>query len=298
MNITALRRIWFSISAGMLLLSIGVIGVFGLNLGLDFTGGARWDLQFENEVSLSGLNNFFKDRVELTQEVTIQPSTDNTYLITIEDLPDDSIQAIKNDLSATVGAYEQTSFRKVDATIGQSFKQKSLYAIATALIGIILFVAFAFRRIPVAVNPWRFGGVAIAALLHDIIIVLGLFVLLGALYDVELDLAFITALLATLGFSVNDTIVILDRVRENIRLQKATETFTDTVEKSVQQTLWRSLNTSISTLLPLLALLFLGADSIFFFVLALSLGIIIGTYSSIFIAAPLLAEWKLWADKK
>lgn len=298
MNITALRRIWFSISAAALLVSLTVIGVFGLNLGLDFTGGARWDLQFEEEVSMSELNNFFLDRSELTQEVTIQPSTDNTYLITIEDLPDDSIQTIRNDLTAQIGAYEQTSFRKVDATIGQSFKQKSLYAIATALIGIILFVAFAFRKIPAAVNPWRFGGVAIAALFHDILIVLGIFVVLGALLDVELDLPFITALLATLGFSVNDTIVILDRVRENIRLQKASENFEDTVEKSVQQTLWRSLNTSVSTLLPLLALLYFGAESIFFFVLALTIGIVIGTYSSIFLAAPLLVEWKYWADKK
>jgi preprotein translocase subunit SecF len=128
--------------------------------------------------------------------------------------------------------------------------------------------------------------------------VLGIFVLLGALYDVELDLPFITALLATLGFSVNDTIVVLDRVRENIRLQKSNETFEDTVEKSVQQTLFRSLNTSVSTLLPLFALLYFGAESIFFFVLALTVGIMIGTYSSIFLAAPLLVEWKNFADKK
>ena len=298
MNITALRRIWFSISAALLLISITIVGVFGLNLGLDFTGGARWDLQFEQETSTEALNTFFATRTELTQEVSIQASTDNTYLITIEDLPDASIQAIREDLTTSVGAYEQTSFRKVDATIGQSFKQKSIYAIAAALIGIILFVAFAFRKIPEAVNPWRFGGVAIAALLHDIIIVLGIFVLLGALYDVELDLPFITALLATLGFSVNDTIVVLDRVRENIRLQKSNETFEDTVEKSVQQTLFRSLNTSVSTLLPLFALLYFGAESIFFFVLALTVGIMIGTYSSIFLAAPLLVEWKNFADKK
>ena len=298
MNITALRRIWFSISASFILASLAIVAVFGLNLGLDFTGGARWDLQFEEKTTSAELESFFAARSELSQEVTIQTSTDNTFLITIEDLPDASIQTIKNELSSQIGAYEQTSFRKVDATIGASFKQKSLYAIATALIGIILFVAFAFRKIPEAVNPWRFGGVAIAALLHDIIIVLGIFVLLGAMFDVELDLPFITALLATLGFSVNDTIVILDRVRENIRLQKATETFEDTVEKSVQQALWRSLNTSVSTLLPLVALLYFGAESIFFFVLALTVGILIGTYSSIFLAAPMLVEWKYWADKK
>jgi len=298
MNITSLRRLWFSISAALVLASLAVVGVFGLNLGLDFTGGARWDVQFEEPTTAAELNSFFANRPELSQEVAIQASTDNTYLITIEDLPDAEIQTIGTALAAEVGAYEQTSYRKVDSAIGQSFKQKSLYAIATALIGIILFVAFAFRKIPAAINPWRFGGVAIMALLHDIIIVLGIFVLLGALLDVELDLPFITALLATLGFSVNDTIVVLDRVRENIRLQKANETFEDTVEKSVQQTLWRSLNTSVSTLLPLIALFIFGAESISFFVLALIVGILIGTYSSIFLAAPMLVEWKLWADKK
>lgn len=298
MNITKLRKIWFSFSATLLLGAMVVIGLFGLNLGLDFTGGARWDLQFEEMVSQSQVEQFFATRSELSQAVAVQASSDNTYLITIEDLPDAQIQAVSEALKTEVGAFAQTSYRKVDATIGQSFKKKSLYAIATALVGIILFIAFVFRRIPEAINPWRFGGVAIAALIHDILIVLGIFVLLGAMLDIELDLSFITALLATLGFSVNDTIVILDRVRENIRLQKVNETFEDTVEKSIQQTLWRSLNTSVSTLLPLLALLYWGADAIFFFVLALTLGIVIGTYSSIFLAAPLLVEWKAWADKR
>ncbi len=298
MNITALRRIWFSISATLVVISIIIVGMFGLNLGLDFTGGARWDLKFSEPTTMQALDTFFADREELTQEVNIQASTDNTYLITIEDLPDTSIQSLSAALENQIGTFEQTSYRKVDANIGQSFKQKSILAIVAALTGIILFVAFAFRKIPAAINPWRFGGVAIIALLHDIIIVLGLFVLMGYLFDVELDLAFITALLATLGFSVNDTIVILDRVRENIRTQKAGESFEDTVEKSIQQTLWRSLNTSVSTLLPLLALLYFGAESIFFFVLALTVGIVIGTYSSIFLAAPMLVEWKKIADKQ
>ena len=209
-----------------------------------------------------------------------------------------SIQAISAGLGASVGTFEEISYRKVDSAVGASFKTKAFYAILAALVGIIFFVAWAFRKVPAVINPWRFGGVAIAALFHDILIILGIFVWLGATRDIELDLSFITALLATLGFSVNDTIVILDRVRENIRLQKAHETFEDTVENSVQQTLMRSINTSISTLLPLCALLIFGADSIFYFVLALTLGIVVGTYSSIFLAAPLLVSWKKWGDRK
>ena len=299
MNITAQRKYWFTLSAVVVTISLALTLILGLKLGLDFTGGARWDITFqENNVSNEQLLEFFNARPELTQEVQLQRANEDQILVTLEDLEDSQLQAIKTDLTAELGTYNETSYRKVDATIGQSFKTKSLYAILTALAGIIMFVAFAFRKIPSAVNPWRFGGVAIIALFHDILIVLGVFVILGAIFQTELDLPFITALLATLGFSVNDTIVILDRVRENIRLQKAHETFEDTVEKSVQQTLARSINTSVSTLLPLLGLLFLGAEAIFFFVLALTIGIAIGTYSSIFLAAPMLVTWKNWVDAR
>ena len=299
MNITKNRQTWFTISIGLVAASILAILFLGFRLGLDFIGGARWDLTFDEPTTKTEVSTFFDQQSVLTKDVQIQTTGDeNRYLITIQDLDDKSIQAIKADMTSQVGAYEEAAYRKVDATIGQSFKKKAFYAIIAALIGIILFVAFAFRKIPESINPWRFGGVAILALFHDIIIVTGIFVLLGFFFQVELDLPFITALLATLGFSVNDTIVILDRVRENIRLQKASETFEDTIEKSVQQTLMRSLNTSVSTLLPLIALLLFGAESIFFFVLALTIGILIGTYSSIFLAAPMLVTWREMAGEK
>ncbi len=300
MNVTKLRKLWFTISAGMIGISIVLVLIFGLNLGLDFTGGARWDLKFNEEVAVDSeqLKTFFNSQKILTKEPQIQKSGAGNYLITIEDLSDEQIQGISANLKNEIGDFEAESYRKVDANIGASFKRKSVWAILAALTGIILFVAFAFRKIPESINPWRFGAVAIIALFHDILIVLGIFTVLGFVAGVELDLPFITALLATLGFSVNDTIVILDRVRENIRHQKATETFEDTVEKSVQQTIMRSINTSISTLLPLVALLFFGANSIFFFVLALTIGILIGTYSSIFLAAPMLVTWKEFVDSR
>ncbi len=299
MNITKLRTLWFTFSGSLVLMSLVLVGMLGLNLGLDFTGGARWDITFSEEgVTRDKLENFFKARPELKKEVMIQASDDNTYLITIEDLTDTQIQAIAKDVKAKIGDFTEKSYRKVDSNIGQSFKYKALWAIAIALIGMICFVAFAFRKVPAAINPWRFGGVAIIALIHDIVIVLGIFTVLSFVYGTELDLSFVTALLATLGFSINDTIVILDRVRENIRLQKAHETFEDTVEKSIQQTLRRSLFTSVSTLLPLIGLLFWGASSIFYFMLALTLGIMVGTYSSIFIAAPALVAWKNWSDSR
>jgi len=312
MNITKLRKIWFTISSTLVLISIFSILIFGFNFGLDFTGGARWQISFYNEKNLADentekdikninktdLEKFFSSQKILTQQPQIQSAEKNSFLITIQDLPDKDIQGISKKLKKEIGEFNEISYQKVDSQIGTSFKKKAIQAIIVALAGIIIFVAFSFRKIPKVINPWRFGTVAIIALFHDILIVLGIFVFLGYFTNLELDLSFITALLATLGFSVNDTIVILDRVRENIRYQKASETFEHTIENSIKQTLFRSINTSISTFLPLLALLFFGADTIFYFVLALTIGILIGTYSSIFLAAPLLVSWKNWADNK
>jgi preprotein translocase subunit SecF len=298
MNITKFRTIWFTFSGVLMLLCIGAVLLFGFKLGLDFTGGARWTVDFhENPLERERVKTFFKTQEELTQAPQIQMTEAGHFLITIEDMSDEKLETISQKMYEDVGEFDEISYRKVNSTIGQSFKKKAVYAIIIALVGIILFVAFAFRKIPKAINPWRFGSVAIIALFHDILVILGVFVTLGYISGVELDLPFITALLATLGFSVNDTIVILDRVRENIRLQKASETFENTVEKSIQQTIFRSINTSVSTLFPLLALLFWGAESIFYFVLALVIGIGIGTYSSIFLAAPLLVTWKKWSEK-
>lgn len=297
MNITAARKIWFSISGALVITSIAITLFFGLNLGLDYTGGIRWHVGFEDAHTPAEIMEVLNQQ-GLTQNPQIQRSENNEFLITLQDLSDEQFDAIKESVNQNIGTITEISFRKIDSSIGASFKRKALLALAFALGGIILFVAWAFRKIPASISPWRFGAVSIIALLHDIIIVLGVFTILGFVLDVELDLTFITALLATLGFSVNDTIVILDRVRENIRKQKTQETFEDTVEKSIQETLIRSLGTSFSTLIPLLALLFLGAESIFYFILALAIGITVGTYSSIFLAAPMLVTLKDWADKK
>ena len=299
MNITRLRKVWFTISGALVAASIAVVIIFGFNLGLDFLGGLRWTIAFQTEqpVQKTDLGKFFAEQKSLTKDVQIQTTETGEFLITLEVIKDEKFQEISKNLQSELGSFEEISFRRVDPSLGASFKQKAFYAIIASLVGIVLFVAYAFRKIPKAISPWRFGTVAIIALFHDVLIILGIFVVLGALVDIELDLQFITALLATLGFSVNDTIVILDRVRENIRLQKSHETFADTIEKSIQQTLYRSINTSVSTLLPLLALLFLGANAIFYFILALTIGIFVGTYSSIFLAAPLLVTWKNWVDR-
>ncbi|MCF7812774.1 protein translocase subunit SecF [Candidatus Gracilibacteria bacterium] len=298
-HFTRSRNIWFTFSGILVAASIAAIAIFGFQLGLDFTGGARWEVDFmEKPLPRERVENFFQDLEDISQKPQIKTTAEQHYLITIEDMSDEKLQTISDKMYEQVGEFEEISYRKVDSSVGESFQKKAIYAIVVALIGIVIFVAFAFRKIPKAINPWRFGAVAIVALFHDVLFIVGVFVTLGYFTGLELDLAFITALLATLGFSVNDTIVILDRVRENIRLQKASETFEDSVEKSIEQTLARSINTSASTLFPLLALLIWGADAIFYFVLALTIGIAIGTYSSIFLAAPMLVSLKEWSDRR
>lgn len=297
MNITKNRRLWFTISGVAVAASLLLSLLLGFRLGLDFTGGVRWHVEMNEPTEKSVTENYLGEQATLTKAASVQETDNNGFLITLQDLPDNEIQKIKDGFAASVGEFEEISYRKVDSSIGQSFQRKSAMAVLVALIGIVIFVWLAFQKVPKSVNPWRFGFVAIAALFHDIIILLGVFAVLSKVMNFELDLQFITALLATLGFSVNDTIVILDRVRENIGKQKSGENFEDTVEKSIRQTLVRSINTSISTLLPLLALLIWGSSSLFTFVLALIIGILVGTYSSIFLAAPLLAEWKIRGDK-
>ncbi len=295
-NITAHRKLWLTFSGIVVAIAIALTAVFGMNLGLDFLGGIRWTVQFDQPVQQKNLAEFFANE-KLNKQVQIQKADGNKYLITLESMPDSKLDQIKSNLKETIGDYKEISFRRVDSSIGAHFKTKAIYAIFFALAGIIIFVAIEFRKVPKSVNPWRFGAVAILALIHDILVIVGVFVVLGYFVDIELDLQFITALLATLGFSVNDTIVILDRVRENINRQKASETFEDVVEKSIQQTLRRSVATSVSTLLPLIGLLVFGSHAIFYFILALTVGIIAGTYSSIFIAAPALVSWKNLSDK-
>ena len=299
-NITRHRKIWLSLSGGLIALSLAMVWIFGFNLGLDFLGGLRLNIHFtgENSVSSEQVIDFLQTKEVLEKEAIVQSSGENNFLITLEEINETQFETLSSELEQNVGSFEVVSFRRVSNSIGQHFQNEAFLAIGLALFAIIVFVAIAFRKIPKTINPWRFGGSAIIALFHDVLVIVGIFAVLGYIADVELDLQFITALLATLGFSVNDTIVILDRVRENLNKQKSKESFEDVVEKSVQQTLRRSINTSLSTLFPLVFLLVFGADSIFYFMLALTIGIVIGTYSSIFIAAPLIVSWKNLVDHR
>jgi len=192
---------------------------------------------------------------------------------------------------------KENSFETVGPSIGQETKANALKAVLIASVAITLYIAFAFRKVSHPVSSWKYGVSAIIALLHDVLVVVGVFSILGVLFGIEIDSLFITALLTVMGFSVHDTIVVFDRIRENLKKSYNLK-FEEIVNNSLLETMNRSLNTSLTVVIVLFSLLLFGGESIRWFIIALLLGIISGTYSSIFNASPLLIVWYEWERKK
>ena len=195
--------------------------------------------------------------------------------------------------------FSEKRFDAIGPTIGQELKRKSIYAIIFVLVLIVLYIAWAFRKVSKPIASWKYGVVAVTALFHDVLIPTGLFSVLGKFAGAEVDTLFVTALLTILGFSVHDTIVVFDRVRENLRnsLGRGVD-FSAIVEQSIKETIVRSINTSLTVILSLLAVFLFGGESIRYFTLTLIIGVVIGTYSSIFIASPLLVTWQLFSNRQ
>ncbi|MBT3705147.1 protein translocase subunit SecF [Candidatus Peregrinibacteria bacterium] len=236
------------------------------------------------------------------KNIQIVPSGDNSFIIKTKYLESETHDTIIEKLGIKLGSLTEPRFTTVGPTIGSTLKQKAIFAIFATILIIILYVAFAFRKIPKAVSPWRFGVSAIIALVHDVIIVTGFFIILSTIINIEIDALFITALLTILGYSVNDTIVVFDRVRENLKTAGRDEPLEDIADRALNQTLGRSLNTSVTSLITVIALFigsfYGGAEAIRYFLLALIAGMAIGTYSSIFVASSGLVIWTKWAAKK
>jgi len=283
------------ISAIVILIGVGAMvsnkvryGQF-LQLGIDFTGGTLMELKFDEAGTdqLQALRDTIDGAVANTvSQITV--TDQDTYIVHGKDLSEEQYDAVKASITEQLGAFEEIRFTTIGPKVGETLKRKSMTALSIALIAIVLYIAYAFRRVPKRISPWRFGVCAIVALVHDVLITLGVFALMGF----EVDAFLITALLTIMGFSVHDTIVVFDRIRENLKQQGRDDTFGDIVDLSLNQTLSRSINTSVSTLFTLVALFFLGAESLRIFIFAMIIGIIAGTYSSIFIASPVLTIWQ------
>lgn len=325
LQIIKARKKLYSLSG--IVIAISLIGwpIFGMKLGLDFTGGTLMELKFEQEVNADQVKTALVESQEALMagntptdeensssegEVISDPAEpvdleksqvvpgENGFIIKTPHISNTQHDTLIVQLKEKLGAFEENRFATVGPTVGQSLQQKAIIAVLLAVGMIILYVAFAFRRVPRSIGKWRFGLSAITALVHDLAIMIGVYIYLGVTMGVEIDALFITAMLTVLGFSVHDTIVVFDRIRERLKYQKRDETFAEVANTALNETMSRSLNTSISTLIVLLMLALFGAESIRYFVIALLVGIISGTYSSIFIATPLLVDWQERAYKK
>lgn len=290
------RKIWYIISAIIIIPGIVIIAMGGLKLGIDFSGGSLVRVDFnEQRPTVKQIDEAFAELDVGT--VKVQPLGESEVTIRLKNINNDKYQEILKFLNEKFGSVEEKSFESIGPTIGEELRKKAIIAVILVLVFIILYISFAFRKMSGGnVKSWVYGLGALVALFHDILIVVGFFAFLGKFWNIEIDILFITALLTILGFSVHDTIVVYDRVRERSKTNY-NETFEEIVNESVNQTLIRSVNTSLTTLLVLLALYLFGGESIKFFILALIVGIVAGTYSSIFIASPFLITWKKIIEK-
>lgn len=320
------RKIGFTFSSVLVLFSIFILFNYGLKPGIDFTGGSLLEVKYTNDRpsineiqdQLSGLG---------IGAVQVQPSDETGVLLRMRFLSEQEHQSVLSALRSGVGAVEEVKnnpgvvvesdnkdfavdigintkntesnspkvleerFETIGPTVSANLRKRSFSAAIAVVLIIILYISYTFRKVSKPVKSWKYGVAAVVALLHDVLIPIAVFSLLGHFMGVEVDIPFVVALLTILGYSVNDTIIVFDRIRENLII-RGSDNFDETVNLGINQTISRSINTSFTTLLVLFALFFFGGSSVHYFALTLIIGIISGAYSSIFIASPLLVYWE------
>lgn len=287
------RNIFFALIGALSLASIILLSVFGLNLGTDFTGGALIEMRYASERPL---------QIELSDALTAagleNPSvraSENGFIIRSAPLSEDARAALPTVIEKTGGTIERLT--DVGPSLGKELRTKAFYALSLVVLCIVLYVAFAFRKVSEPVSSWVYGLITIVTLIHDVLVPVGAFALFGYLWGAQVDTLFVTAVLTILGYSVHDTIVVFDRTRENLRINaeaRKKEDFETVAGRAIEQTFVRSVNTSLSTLLALGALFVFGPEATRDFALTLIIGVVAGTYSSIALATPLLVAVAKW----
>ena len=289
------KKIFLTVTALIAIASIVSLFVFGLNFSIDFTGGSVLEVSYTEAPAIQDIESVIGEHIGDTY--VVRPTGENGFSIRTAFLSDEARQEISSSLATKGQGFSEEKISSIGPVIGNELKNKAFVAVGIVIVVIILFVAFAFRKVSEPISAWWYGLIAIVALIHDVLIPIGIF----SIFHFDIDILFVTALLAILGYSVNDTIVVFDRIRENLESNKELhikESFADTVGKSLQSTFARSINTSLTTLLVLLALLVIAGSAIHNFIIALIVGVVAGAYSSIFLAAPLLVLVDKWRGNR
>ncbi len=288
LDIVGKRKWWYLISLIALVPGLISLAIYRLEPSIDFTGGTVWELQTPQEPDVDRVRTILSENG--FGDAIVQAAEDNVVIIRMSELREGSQEKadIITEMTAAFGAVEELQLNTVGPSVGEETRNRAFIAVLLASVGVMLYIAWAFRNTD---SPLLYGAAAIIAMLHDVIFVLGVFSILGVVADVEVDALFVTAVLTVMGFSVHDTIVVFDRIRENLA-RKTAPTFEETVNYSVVQTVVRSVNTSVTVILTLLALYLFGGESTRWFVFALLIGVLAGTYSSIFNASQMLVSWK------
>ncbi len=291
------RKIFVGISILFVLGSLILIFIEGLKFGIEFNGGSLTEVQY---ISARPEMTDIKAQIQELSfgEFLAQPTDENGVFVKTKSLTESERASLVNALSFDgQQQIEEKAFTSIGPSVGQELKTKSTIALIVVSLAIIFFIAYAFRGVSKPVSSWKYGIIAIITLVHDVIVATGAFAVMGKIMGAEVDTLFVVALLTILGLSVNDTIVVFDRVRENLK-NKFSNDFKEVVGNSIDQTYARSINTSLSTIIVLLALFFFGPETTKVFAMTLAVGMFFGTYSSVFLASPLLVMFESGQNKK
>jgi len=289
LNIVGHRKIWFAISAILVGAAVIAMVTFGFRESAEFKGGSLWEFKIPvNQPQLTAVQDAFANQLHIQGAVISYDDTNQEFLARFDSINEAAHQQDLKILQNTWPSFQELNFQSISPSIGAGLLYNAITAIILVLVGISLYIAFAFRKASRPISSWKYGWITLLTLFHDVSIPAGLLAVLGYVSNVQIDSNFIVALLVVMGFSVHDTIVVFDRIRENLLTQRGKVPFETIVNDSVNQTLARSINTSLTLILVLLALYFVGPTDLRFFVLTLLVGVSTGIYSSIFIASPTL----------
>jgi len=296
-NFLKYKKIYFIFSGILIVASLFSLIVFGLKPGIDFTGGSILEVEYkterpDNQKIREVLANFDLG------EITIQPTGDRGVILRTKDISEETHQEVIKKLSENSEGFEELRFESIGPVIGKELKEKTKIVILLSLLAIVLYIALAFRKLTFPAKSWQYGVASLLILSHDVLLPLGIFSVLGKYYSLQITIPVIAALLTIIGYAINNVVVVYDRLRENIlKLHHFTEGFEKVANQAINQTLSRQINTSLTTLFPLIFIFFLGGETLRYFALTLIFGIIFGLYSSLFLAIPILVSWLEWRKK-